>query len=406
MCHIVRAVTAIQLVLAARRDVLLEVLALHHQLAVLARSNRRFRTPDRLLWLFLRRVWPQWRDALRLVQPATVDRWHRDGFDRHWWRRSRRPGRPRIDSQIRDLIRRLADENRLWGAPRIHGELLKLGIVVSERTVSRYLHERPRTPSQTWRTFLANHVGQIAYISKFPSPDASGDDVVDALLGRGAQPHRRTGDVRLRNARWSNRPAAVRRPGVGGHFTQEHLRDRTGMRRSTGRSPPRMPGRWLFDAPRPVLRPVGSGRAPPRLCETIRLHLATSRSPVASLCLGHSTRQHDRSDAGPRVCVIDSHAGGNTGEAHRKRFEDCVTHAVLVLNVRDRAKQREGPPLTVDAVLPRRKRHVPTAPAATLPDGEADQLSPWSGPSSNWSSASASFPGALPLSLAKILTVI
>ena len=133
-------------------------------------------------------------------------RWHRDRFDWHWWRRSRRPGRPRIDSQVRDLIRRVADENRLWRAPRIHGELPKLGIVVSERTVSRYLHGRPRTPSQTWRTFLANHLGQIAYISEFPSLNESGDGVVDALAEAWratASPHC---DVRRRNARWSMCP--------------------------------------------------------------------------------------------------------------------------------------------------------------------------------------------------------
>jgi len=89
------------------------MLALHHQLAGLKRSNRRFRRSDRLLWLILRRVWPRWRDALVLVQPATVDRWHRDRFIRRWWRRSRRPGRPRIDVLCRDLIGRLAEENRL-----------------------------------------------------------------------------------------------------------------------------------------------------------------------------------------------------------------------------------------------------------------------------------------------------
>ena len=122
-----------------------------------------------------------WCDALVLVQPVTVwSRWHRDRFVRRWWRRSRRPGRPRIDSPCRDLIRRLAEENRLWGAPRIHGELLKLGVVVSERTVSRYLRERPKRPSQTWRTFIANHLGQFEFNIQMLSPYVSGDDVVDA----------------------------------------------------------------------------------------------------------------------------------------------------------------------------------------------------------------------------------
>jgi Homeodomain-like domain len=100
-----------------------------------------------------------------LVQPATVDRWHREGLRRCWRRRSRSPGRPRIDSTCRDLIRRLAAENHLWGASRIHGELLKLGIAVSERTVSRYLQGRPTARSQTWRTFFANHLGDMAFMS-------------------------------------------------------------------------------------------------------------------------------------------------------------------------------------------------------------------------------------------------
>jgi hypothetical protein len=83
-----------------------------------------------------------------LVQPATVERWHRDRCDRRWWRRSRRPGRPRIDAGCRDLISRLAEENAPWGAPRIHGELLKLKVIVSERTVSRYFQERLKRPSE------------------------------------------------------------------------------------------------------------------------------------------------------------------------------------------------------------------------------------------------------------------
>src|SRR5262249_46654843 len=86
-------------------------------------------------------VWPRWRETLLLI-PATVDRWHREGVRRFWRRRSRRPRRPRIDSACRDLIRRMAEENCLWCAPRIHGELLKLGIAISERTVSRYRRAR------------------------------------------------------------------------------------------------------------------------------------------------------------------------------------------------------------------------------------------------------------------------
>ena len=239
MRHVGGTVAAIRFALSTRRDLLLEMLALRHQLAVLARSNRRFRPSDRLLWLILRRMWPRWRDALVLVQPATVARWHRDRFDRRWWLRSRRPGRPRIDLQCRDLIERLAEENRLWGAPRIHGELLKLGIVVSERTVSRYLQRRPNRPSQTWRTFLANHLGQFTFTSQVLSPYASDDDVVDAA----ARTCRSTplsdwlsASTQCALVDW---PASARHTFRGLHFTQDHLRARTGMRRSTGRAPPR-----------------------------------------------------------------------------------------------------------------------------------------------------------------------
>src|SRR4029450_9588562 len=116
MPPVVRTVAAIRVAVSSRRDLLFEILALRHQVTVLARSNRRFRRSDRLLWLMLRWVWPKWREALALVQPATVDRWHRDWFRRSWWHRSRRPGRPRIDLECLNLIGRLADENRLWGA--------------------------------------------------------------------------------------------------------------------------------------------------------------------------------------------------------------------------------------------------------------------------------------------------
>ena len=113
-----------------------------------------------------------------LVQPATVDRWCREGVRRWWRRHARRAGRPRIDSSCRDLIQRMAADNCLWGAPRIHGELLKLGITVSERTVSRYLRGRPPKRSQTWRTFLANHLGDPTLISPVKFADARGDDIV------------------------------------------------------------------------------------------------------------------------------------------------------------------------------------------------------------------------------------
>src|SRR2546425_1686453 len=116
--------------------------------------------------------------SLVLVQPATVDRWHREGFRPCWRRRSRRPGRPCIDSPCGDLIRRMAAENCLWGAPRIHGELLKLGIAVSERTVSRYLRGRPTTRSQTWHTFFANHFGDQTFISPLMFAESHDDDIV------------------------------------------------------------------------------------------------------------------------------------------------------------------------------------------------------------------------------------
>jgi hypothetical protein len=217
---------------SGRRDLLFELLALHHQLSVLARSNRHLRSPDRLLWLILRRVWPRWRDALMLVQPATVDRWSRDGFSRWWPRRTRRPGRSRIDAECRHLIQQMAAENRLWGAPRIHGELVKLGIAVSERTVSRYLRECPRGSSQTWRTFIANHYDQLAFISP-ESAIPRADDVINdvptcrhyPVIARRVEPLSPT-----RGRRSQRTPPAT-------DLALEHLHDRP-VRTSSGRSPP------------------------------------------------------------------------------------------------------------------------------------------------------------------------
>jgi hypothetical protein len=140
----------------------LEMVALRHQIAVLKRSGTRrprFRFSDRLFWLLLARWWPGWRDSLVIVQPATVLRWHRKGWSGLWRYRSRgrwRGGRPRISREIRRLIVRMARENFLWGAPRIHGELLMLGFTVSQATVSRYMPPASRRRGQSWRTFIRN----------------------------------------------------------------------------------------------------------------------------------------------------------------------------------------------------------------------------------------------------------
>jgi hypothetical protein len=140
----------------------LEMVALRHQIAVLKRSGTRrpcFRFQDRLFWLLLARWWPGWRDSLVIVQPATILRWRREGWSGLWRYRSGghwRGGRPRIPRELRRLIVRMARENFLWGAPRIHGELLMLGFAVSQATVSRYMPPANRRPGQSWRTFIRN----------------------------------------------------------------------------------------------------------------------------------------------------------------------------------------------------------------------------------------------------------
>jgi putative transposase len=121
-------------------------------------------------------AWRQWRSALVVVQPETVVRWHRDWLRRRWARRSgrNRSGRPALDLHVRELIAEMASANPLWGAPRIHGELRKLGIEISERTVSRVLQQLSRPPSQTWRTFLANHLSAIVSMDFFTVSTVTG----------------------------------------------------------------------------------------------------------------------------------------------------------------------------------------------------------------------------------------
>jgi len=163
MRRVIRTVGAIRFA-PTRRDMLLEILALRHQSAVLTRSRRRFRPSDRLLWLKLRRCGlsgeKRWCWSSR--QPLTVGIAMGSlggGAVAHDVLADR------IEAQCRALIRQMADENQLWRAPRIHGELLKLGIAVSERTVSRYLSHRRRAPSQSWSTFLTNHLSQLPFLS-------------------------------------------------------------------------------------------------------------------------------------------------------------------------------------------------------------------------------------------------
>ena len=154
-----------------------EILALRHQLAVLQKNGpRRLRLHrcDRLLWVLLYRFWSGWRRCLAMVQPDTVIRWHRKAFAWHWTRKSRRlPGRPEVAANIRDLIRRMSQANPLWGAPRIHGELLKLGIAVAQSTVARYL-PRPRKPPSQGRKSLRLCLSGVMRIRWFdPIAEAS-----------------------------------------------------------------------------------------------------------------------------------------------------------------------------------------------------------------------------------------
>jgi putative transposase len=159
-----------------QRQLALENLALRQPLAVYKRTvaRPRLRRRDRLFWAWLARVWIGWRRSRVIVTPDTVVRWQRRRFREHWTKLSRRPpvGRPPISRQIRALVVRMAQANPLWGAPRIHGELQKLGIEVAERTVSRLLPKRRTPPSQTWRTFLVNHVRHLVSIDFFAVPTA------------------------------------------------------------------------------------------------------------------------------------------------------------------------------------------------------------------------------------------
>src|SRR5215469_13971822 len=166
----------LRLLFSGQQALAVENLALRRQLAAYKGRCKRPRLNewDRLFWICLSRVWTGWRGALVFIQPDTVVRWQRDRFRRFWARLSRvngrRGGRPALAPQVRRLILQIARANPLWRAPRIHGELKMLGIVVSERTVSRVLRTAPRPPSQTWKTFLKNHLDEIVSADFFTVP--------------------------------------------------------------------------------------------------------------------------------------------------------------------------------------------------------------------------------------------
>ena len=152
-----------------------EILALRHQLLVLQRSNRGHRLclsiADRLLWVWLSRLWSGWHSSLVIVKPETVIAWHRQGFRRYWrWKSRHSLGRPAVSREVIDLIRKMSLANPRWGAPRILGELLKLGFKLSQATVAKYMVRHQKPPSQTWRTFLQNHMRDMVAADFFVVP--------------------------------------------------------------------------------------------------------------------------------------------------------------------------------------------------------------------------------------------
>ena len=246
-----------------RTALLLESIALRHQIAVLERSRTRrpcFRLWGRLFGILFSRWWPQWRDSLIIVQPETILRWRREGWSALWRYRSRgrwRGGRPSVSSEVRDLIAQMSRQNFLWGAPRIHGELLMLGFSVSQATVSCYLPERSRRPRQSWRTFLRNQAmtfGHREHAEERSRGDAclhiescwtqlkrlAAAQIVTVWIGHGRglaqpQPTPNVGRISLRSAQ-RNRGLTHRAASVSGGSSRA-LYDRRGAAFSI-RSPP------------------------------------------------------------------------------------------------------------------------------------------------------------------------
>jgi hypothetical protein len=164
-------------ILRDRAELAAENLSLGQQLAILKQTVKRprLRKRDRVFWAWLAQFWPNWRSALLIVQPETVIRRHRQGFKLYWRWKSRcsKVGRPKIEAEIRRLIRQMSHNNPTWGSPRIQSELALLGYMVAESTVDKYKVCHPKPPSQTWRTFLDNHVRDIVALDFFTMPTAT-----------------------------------------------------------------------------------------------------------------------------------------------------------------------------------------------------------------------------------------
>jgi hypothetical protein len=161
----------------SRASLAAEILVLRHQINVLRRNSPKrptFSTADRMIFAGVYRLAPTALNALAIVKPDTIIRWHRAGFRAYWrWKSRHRGGRPTVPLEIRKLIREISIANPLWGAPRIHGELLKLGVDIGQTSVAKYMVRRRDPPSQGWRTFLRNHADGIAAMDMFVVPTIS-----------------------------------------------------------------------------------------------------------------------------------------------------------------------------------------------------------------------------------------
>lgn len=163
-------ISAVSSALQSHQRLILENIALRHQLEVLQRNAKRprLKPSDRVLWALISGFLPDWRQHLTIVQPDTVVRWHRAGWRLFWrWKSKPGPGRPEVPHEVRTLIRQMSLENRIWETPRIHGELMKLGFDISETTIPKYMVKPSGPPSQTWNTFIRNHMTEIVAVDFF-----------------------------------------------------------------------------------------------------------------------------------------------------------------------------------------------------------------------------------------------